>query len=159
VRGVAVADRRVPAWMLRQLHHRDRCCQFPGCGRTRHLHAHHCQHFAHGGPTDLTNLILLCTRHHALMHEGGWNATGDPQRKGGIRFTRPDGSVYVPHPAPAARPGADPGEGPPDDDDGGGGGEGPSNDDGGTGEGPPGSTPPGSNPPGSAPPAEGPTLF
>ncbi|HLI55657.1 MAG TPA: DUF222 domain-containing protein, partial [Actinomycetota bacterium] len=53
VRGVAVADRRVPAWMLRQLHHRDNCCQFPGCGRTRHLHAHHRQHFAHGGPTDL----------------------------------------------------------------------------------------------------------
>jgi len=25
-----------------------------------------------GGPTDLDNLVLLCRRHHRMVHEGGW---------------------------------------------------------------------------------------
>ncbi len=43
---------------------RDRCCQYPGCGRTRHLRAHHVRHREHGGPTQLDNLMLLCPTHH-----------------------------------------------------------------------------------------------
>ena len=34
--------------------------------------AHHIKHWAHGGATDLDNLVLLCHRHHWLVHEGGW---------------------------------------------------------------------------------------
>lgn len=25
-----------------------------------------------GGPTDLPNLVLLCLRHHTLVHRDGW---------------------------------------------------------------------------------------
>jgi len=46
-------------------------CQFPGCHATTHLDAHHVRAWSHGGPTDLDNLILLCGRHHTLVHEGG----------------------------------------------------------------------------------------
>ena len=34
--------------------------------------SHHIQHWADGGATSLENLILLCTYHHRLMHEGGF---------------------------------------------------------------------------------------
>src|SRR6266566_2063660 len=33
---------------------------------------HHVVHWIHGGPTDLDNLVLLCRRHHRMVHEGGW---------------------------------------------------------------------------------------
>jgi hypothetical protein len=46
-------------------------CQFPGCPATAHLDAHHVVPWSHGGPSDLDNLILLCGRHHTLVHEGG----------------------------------------------------------------------------------------
>jgi hypothetical protein len=46
-------------------------CQFPGCHQTAHLDAHHRTPWSHGGSTDLDNLILLCGRHHTLVHEGG----------------------------------------------------------------------------------------
>ena len=29
-------------------------------------------HWIHGGTTDLDNLVLLCRRHHRMVHEGGW---------------------------------------------------------------------------------------
>jgi len=34
--------------------------------------AHHLVHWIQGGATDLSNLILLCHRHHWMVHEGGW---------------------------------------------------------------------------------------
>ena len=34
------------------------------------LDAHHVVHWADGGETNLENLILLCTHHHKLLHEG-----------------------------------------------------------------------------------------
>jgi len=50
-------SRRTPsAAQLRALQLRDRCCQTPGCGRTRFLHAHHVQPWQYGGTTDLTKL-------------------------------------------------------------------------------------------------------
>jgi hypothetical protein len=48
-------------------------CEWPGCDRpVAFTHAHHLVHWAHGGETDLGNLVLLCYRHHWMIHEGGW---------------------------------------------------------------------------------------
>jgi len=55
-------------------------CRFPGCTRTRKLHAHHLRHWAHGGRTDLVNMILLCGRHHTLVHRDGYRLTLHPDR-------------------------------------------------------------------------------
>ncbi len=53
--------RSIPPAIRRALMLRDRGCAFPGCTHTRFLHAHHIQHWLHGGETSLENLALLCT--------------------------------------------------------------------------------------------------
>ena len=50
-------------------------CRFPNCERT-HTDIHHVLPWEHGGPTDVTNGILLCPHHHTLIHDG-WTITGD----------------------------------------------------------------------------------
>jgi hypothetical protein len=58
---------------MRALHARDKGCRWPGCDRTASwTNAHHLLHWSRGGTTDLDNLVLLCHRHHWLVHEGGW---------------------------------------------------------------------------------------
>ncbi|ANN18053.1 HNH endonuclease [Amycolatopsis orientalis] len=57
----------------RALNIRDGGCAFPGCHRRpKNCHAHHIEHWADGGPTDLRNLTLLCGFHHRLIHHGDW---------------------------------------------------------------------------------------
>jgi hypothetical protein len=57
----------------RALNARDRTCRWPGCDRTASWSAaHHVVHWIHGGTTDLDNLVLLCHRHHWMVHEGDW---------------------------------------------------------------------------------------
>jgi Domain of unknown function (DUF222)/HNH endonuclease len=52
---------------------RDRGCTWPGCDRpATWTSAHHLVHWTNGGPTDLSNLVLLCYRHHWMVHEGEW---------------------------------------------------------------------------------------
>lgn len=65
-----------------------RCCQFPGCTHTRHLHAHHVRHWLRGGRTDIDNLILLCSFHHSQVHDRGYRVVA--RRGGGFDFLRPD---------------------------------------------------------------------
>ena len=73
---------------------RDLACPFPGCHHTRYLDARHVQHWADGGETNLENLLVLCTAHHTLVHEGGFSIRR--QREGRWYFVRPDGrSVEV----------------------------------------------------------------
>jgi Domain of unknown function (DUF222)/HNH endonuclease len=75
--------------LRRALRSRDRTCRFPGCCQHRYLHAHHIEHWAHGGRTDLSNLIQLCSHHHRLVHEEGYAVE---RRVGGaVLFRRPDG--------------------------------------------------------------------
>lgn len=67
-------DSRVPSASLREMvatldGHR---CRFPGCTRHRKLHAHHVVYWSAGGRTDLSNLLLLCSRHHTLVHAQGF---------------------------------------------------------------------------------------
>lgn len=96
--------RRVVSPALRAtLEHRDGSCRFPGCDRRHGLHAHHIEHWAHGGPTDRDNLILLCRYHHRLVHEGGFTVCRD-RHDGELRFRRPDGGLLadLPPPLPVA---------------------------------------------------------
>jgi Domain of unknown function (DUF222)/HNH endonuclease len=66
-------SRVVPGATRRALIARDRGCRFPGCDcPPAWTDAHHVKHWADGGPTTLDNLILLCRRHHRLVHEEGW---------------------------------------------------------------------------------------
>ena len=85
--------RRLTAALRRALRLRDRSCRFPGCTTTRHLHAHHVVFWSDGGPTDLANLVLLCSYHHRVVHDAGWSVTGD----GTGRFTfAPPGADPLP---------------------------------------------------------------
>src|SRR5438309_343687 len=57
----------------RALRARDGHCQWAGCERpASRCDGHHLVHWINGGNTELSNLILLCHRHHWLVHEGGW---------------------------------------------------------------------------------------
>jgi Domain of unknown function (DUF222)/HNH endonuclease len=62
----------IPAGMRRAVIVRDRHCRFPGCDRPHSwCDVHHVVHWADGGATALSNLVLLCRRHHRMVHEGG----------------------------------------------------------------------------------------
>jgi hypothetical protein len=62
--------RAIPAAISRALWLRDGGCRVPGCERSRHLHAHHIHGWAAGGSTSLDNLVLVCSSHHRMIHEG-----------------------------------------------------------------------------------------
>ena len=100
--GIGRKSRQIPAWLRRQLRRRDRCCRFPGCNRSRWLHAHHVEPWAKGGPTDKNNLTLLCTYHHRLVHEGKWTIRGSPD--GEVTFVDPRGRGLNWAPPPPLRP-------------------------------------------------------
>src|SRR5947208_5960397 len=92
---VGARTRTIPPALRRALHHRDRGCRFPGCGLP-FGQGHHIRHWAHGGPTTLSNLALLCRRHHRAVHEEGYQVERLPD--GELRFRRPDGrSPRRPH--------------------------------------------------------------
>jgi hypothetical protein len=64
--------RTISPVLRRALQRRDRRCRFPGCENRLFVDAHHIRHWARGGETRLDNLVLLCRRHHRLVHEGGY---------------------------------------------------------------------------------------
>jgi len=85
--------RTIPARLRRSLVTRDGHCTFPGC-EARRCDAHHVVHWADGGPTVLDNLVLLCRRHHTLVHDGDigieWSESGETifRRPGGRKIER-----------------------------------------------------------------------
>lgn len=99
----------------RALAQRDGGCAFPGCETPpQWCIAHHIDHWVDGGPTDLTNLVLLCGWHHRVIHQGDWTISMDggfplfhppPWIPGGPRrnpLHRPDlvAAAVVPRPRP-----------------------------------------------------------
>ncbi len=64
--------RTVNPALRRALMLRDGGCAFPGCTNHRFVDAHHIVHWTDGGETKLDNLLLLCRRHHTLVHEAGF---------------------------------------------------------------------------------------
>ncbi len=67
---VGRSRRTIPTAIGRALALRDGGCRVPGCGRSRHVQAHHIEAWAEGGATRVSNLVLLCPGHHWLVHEG-----------------------------------------------------------------------------------------
>ena len=96
--GVGRATPKPPRWLERLVRRRDKHCRFPGCGRRRWTHVHHMVWWTRNGPTDLENLILLCTFHHRLVHRQNWRIEGNPG--GPLEFIRADGRRLETGPPP-----------------------------------------------------------
>ncbi len=87
-------SRVVPKGIERAVKARDKHrCRFPGCNNSRFVDIHHVEHWADGGETALDSLMLLCTKHHTLVHEGGFRIERDFAND--WAFFRPDG-IAVP---------------------------------------------------------------
>jgi 5-methylcytosine-specific restriction endonuclease McrA len=98
---IGARTRTIPPALRRALAHRDQGCRFPGCGG-RFAEGHHLRHWAHGGPTTLSNLALLCRSHHRAVHEEGYRVARGPD--GALRFQRPDGRALPDVPPPVSVP-------------------------------------------------------
>jgi hypothetical protein len=81
--------RKVPGALRRALMLRDRGCAFPGCTHDRFVDCHHIEHWVEGGETNKDNLVVLCTFHHGLVHEGGWSIAFDATQS--LEVRAPDG--------------------------------------------------------------------
>jgi hypothetical protein len=88
VLDVGRSRRTIPTAIGRALALRDGGCRVPGCGRSRHLQAHHVHAWAEGGETSVDNLVLLCPGHHWLVHEGHMRAA---VREGELEFLNAHG--------------------------------------------------------------------
>ena len=87
-------SRIIPKGLERAVRARDHdTCRFPGCHNRRYVDIHHVEHWADGGETTLDTLMLLCTKHHTLVHEGRFRIDRDFQHR--WAFYRPDG-IAVP---------------------------------------------------------------
>ena len=84
------------------LYRRDRFCV--GCGlRPQVCDAHHIQPWDHNGPTDITNLVLLCPRCHTKVHKHHQTIEHDTET-GRYRLQPPPRPSPKTHPPPAERP-------------------------------------------------------
>ncbi len=90
-------SRTIPPAIRRALHSRDKACTFPGCTHTRYLDGHHVRHWADGGETKLSNLVMLCRFHHRQVHEGGVKL--ENLNDGALRFSNEYGKRFE-DPAP-----------------------------------------------------------
>ncbi len=71
-----------------------RTCAFHGCDIAfDRCEIHHITPWEHGGPTDLSNMIPTCSRHHHVVHEQGWSLTIEPDRT--LTIHQPDGTEFA----------------------------------------------------------------
>ena len=88
VLNVGRKTRVIPTAIRRALKVRDGGCQYPGCSQSRYVDGHHITHWADGGETKLDNLVLICGRHHRLVHEFGYRIS---KTETGFEFVKPAG--------------------------------------------------------------------
>ncbi len=98
---VGARTRTIPRALRRALPHRDRTCRFPAC-HVRIGQGHHVRHWANGGPTTLSNLVLLCRGHHRAVHEGGYQV--ERSEDGALHVRSPDGRPLPEVPLPITVP-------------------------------------------------------
>jgi hypothetical protein len=73
------AVRLFTAEQRRAITTRDKGCAFPGCDiPPAWCEAHHIIWWSDGGVTDIDNGVLLCRRHHVLIHHSRWRIEQDP---------------------------------------------------------------------------------
>ena len=82
---------------LRVMYHSCALCDV----RFDHCEMHHIIEWEHGGPTDLGNLIPLCTVHHERAHQG-WRLELNEERT--LTVLRPDGRLWKSLPLPSTAP-------------------------------------------------------
>ena len=84
------ATRTIPPALYTSLVLRDWGCRFPGCDRPAHwCEGHHVRHWQDGGETNLPNLVLLCSKHHHVIHQPNWRLELKPT--GTLNITDPQG--------------------------------------------------------------------
>ncbi|BBE22701.1 hypothetical protein MN0502_15840 [Arthrobacter sp. MN05-02] len=90
------ARRLFPPHLRRALVARDKGCAFPDCTiPAPWCEAHHIDPWSRGGRTSIGNGVLLCSRHHHLIHQGAWRV----EPRGGVPW------FHVPgHPGRAGAP-------------------------------------------------------
>ena len=63
----------------------------PGCAARYDLcRLHHVVWWEHGGLTDVSNLLPLCSKHHHAVHDQGWHLALRADRE--LTITFPDGT-------------------------------------------------------------------
>ena len=93
------STRTIPRDLFQAVAFRDQHCRFPGCDRRPSwCQCHHVRHWIDGGPTKLHNLVLLCDRHHHVIHQRGWAMKLEPDAA--LEVTTPEGRVMRTHPPP-----------------------------------------------------------
>ena len=83
IRSLTVTDRCFTHWQRKTIAVRDGGCIIPGCGvRASWCEVHHVVDAARGGPTHVSNGVLLCWHHHRTLETSGWQiriVDGAPQ--------------------------------------------------------------------------------
>jgi hypothetical protein len=99
---IGAATDTIPVHLRRAVTARDRKCRFPGCDQPpAACQPHHLIPRSRGGPTSLTNMLLLCSFHHLIaVHRWGWGITLHPD--GTITATSPDGKRLLHSHSPPA---------------------------------------------------------
>lgn len=86
-----VSDAQVNALMVRWFFQ----CAMPGCNHTRFIEFHHIRAYAAGGPTELWNLIPLCSSCHAMVTEGTVDISFARHDRSRLIFTFANGVRFV----------------------------------------------------------------
>ena len=80
-------------------------CAIPGCTVAYdRCKLHHIIWWTNGGPTDLANLLPVCSHHHTKIHHDGWIIELGPHRE--LTLTLPDGNTHTTGPPRRRQPAA-----------------------------------------------------
>ena len=98
VLDVGRSRRTAPPKIRRALTIRDGGCAAPGCDvDASRCEAHHITYWEHHGETCVSNMVLLCAKHHHMVHEGRWHILRNTELD-------PGDPSYVTLVAPTSRP-------------------------------------------------------